>query len=213
VGGAARVLAEELRETADVLYADDLASLVFAGRTGDSDNNLARFLEPALARGELTVIAESTPERLAVVREQAPTFASLFRVVEVPPLAERATLGVLLGVLRDSRVRRRAASRRASRRPRWRRWWPACAASTRRRRCRGRRCACCGGSLAGPGKPERACRRFDVADVLGSPGRRDRPAVLSSSAPPRPARGPRCARTCWRWSPDSPRRSTPSPTW
>jgi ATP-dependent Clp protease ATP-binding subunit ClpC len=97
----AHSLCQELAETADILYADDLASLVWAGRTSDSDNNLARFIEPHLSRGEITVIAECTPDRLDAVREEAPGFAALFRVIEVPPLSERDTLHVLLGVLRS----------------------------------------------------------------------------------------------------------------
>jgi ATP-dependent Clp protease ATP-binding subunit ClpC len=97
----ARKLAQELTDTGDVLFADDLASLVYAGRVGASDNNLARYLEPHLARGDLTILAESTPERLARVREETPTFAALFRVVHVPAMSELETMRVLLGVLRE----------------------------------------------------------------------------------------------------------------
>ncbi len=97
----ARELIDELIDLGDILYVDDLASMVYAGRTRAGDTNVARFLEPHMARGELTVIAESTPERFERVREEEPTFASLFRVVHVDPLDDRATLPVLLGVLRD----------------------------------------------------------------------------------------------------------------
>ncbi|MFO0606130.1 MAG: AAA family ATPase [Polyangiales bacterium] len=97
----ARELIEELVDLGDVLYVDDLASMVYAGRTRSGDTNVARFMEPHLARGELTVIAECTPERFEKVREEEPGFASLFRVVHVDALDDRATLPVLLGVLRD----------------------------------------------------------------------------------------------------------------
>jgi ATP-dependent Clp protease ATP-binding subunit ClpC len=97
----ARELIDELVDLGDILYVDDLASMVYAGRTRAGDTNVARFLEPHMARGELTVIAESTAERFEKVREEEPTFASLFRVVHVDPLDDRATLPVLLGVLRD----------------------------------------------------------------------------------------------------------------
>jgi ATP-dependent Clp protease ATP-binding subunit ClpC len=97
----ARALAQELLDTGDVLYADDLASLVFAGRTRSSDRNLARYLEPHLARGEITILAESTPERLERVREEEPTFAAHFRIGHVPPLSDLATLEVLVSVLRE----------------------------------------------------------------------------------------------------------------
>ncbi|MFP2912916.1 AAA family ATPase [Pyxidicoccus sp. 3LFB2] len=97
----ARGVVQELMEVADLLYVDDLASLVYAGRTNNERTNVAQYIEPHLARGELTVLAESTPERFERVREEAPTFASLFRVVHVPALDARATLPALLGTLRE----------------------------------------------------------------------------------------------------------------
>jgi ATP-dependent Clp protease ATP-binding subunit ClpC len=97
----ARGVVQELTEVGDLLYVDDLASLVYAGRTRSERTNVAQYIEPHLARGELTVLAESTPERFERVREEAPTFASLFRVVHVPALDARATLPALLGTLRE----------------------------------------------------------------------------------------------------------------
>jgi ATP-dependent Clp protease ATP-binding subunit ClpC len=97
----ARTMIAELIDTGDVLYLDDLASMVSAGRTGKGDTNVAQFLEAHLARGELAVIAESTPERLAWAREESPAFARLFRVVHLPAMSERETLPVLLAALRD----------------------------------------------------------------------------------------------------------------
>ena len=97
----ARGVVQELVEVGDLLYVDDLASLVYAGRTRNERTNVAQYIEPHLARGELTVLAETTPERFERVREEAPTFASLFRVVHVPALDARATLPALLGTLRE----------------------------------------------------------------------------------------------------------------
>ncbi|QDE91579.1 citrate:sodium symporter [Myxococcus xanthus] len=97
----ARGVVKELMEVGDLLYVDDLASLVYAGRTRNERTNVAQFLEPHMARGELTVLAESTPERFERVREEAPTLASLFRVIHVPALDARATLPALLGTVRE----------------------------------------------------------------------------------------------------------------
>lgn len=96
----ARELCDELIDTGDVLYVDDLASLVYAGRHRKGDTHLAQYLEPHLGRGELTVFAECTPERFERVREEAPSFAALFDVVQVAPLTGRETLPVLLGTVR-----------------------------------------------------------------------------------------------------------------
>jgi ATP-dependent Clp protease ATP-binding subunit ClpC len=97
----ARELIEELSETGDILYLDDLASMVVAGRTGTGDTNVAQFLGPAVARGGLTIIAESTPERLAWAREEAPGFVQLFRAIPIEPMEARASLPVLIGALRS----------------------------------------------------------------------------------------------------------------
>jgi ATP-dependent Clp protease ATP-binding subunit ClpC len=97
----ARALADELAGTGDILFADDLASLIYAGRTRDTSTCLAGYLEPHLARGEISLIAESTPERLARVREELPGFAAHFRAIAVPALDARQTLTALLGVQRE----------------------------------------------------------------------------------------------------------------
>ncbi|MBE4752858.1 ATP-dependent Clp protease ATP-binding subunit [Corallococcus sp. ZKHCc1 1396] len=110
----ARGVVRELVEVGDLLYVDDLASLVYAGRTRSERTNVAQYLEPHLARGELTVLAESTPERFERVREEAPTFASLFRVVHVPALDARATLPALLGTLRELEAESHAGAVRLS---------------------------------------------------------------------------------------------------
>ncbi|QSQ24801.1 ATP-dependent Clp protease ATP-binding subunit [Pyxidicoccus parkwayensis] len=110
----ARGVVQELVEVGDLLYVDDLASLVYAGRTRNERTNVAQFIEPHLARGELTVLAESTPERFERVREEAPTFASLFRVVHVPALDARTTLPALLGTLRELEAESRTGAVRLS---------------------------------------------------------------------------------------------------
>lgn len=97
----ARELCNELVDTGDVLFVDDLTSLVFAGRHAKGDTHLAMYLEPQLARRELTIVGECTPERFERLREEAPSFAALFDVVQVPPMSERETLPVLLAAVRE----------------------------------------------------------------------------------------------------------------
>ena len=97
----ARELCTELIDTGDVLFVDDLASLIYAGRHSKGDTHAAQYLEPHLGRGEITVIGECTPERFERIREEAPSFAALFDVVQVPPMTTRETLPVLLGAVRE----------------------------------------------------------------------------------------------------------------
>lgn len=95
----------ELDARQDVLFVEDMPALVYTGRTSHSDTNVATFLEPHLARGELRIIGECTPERLEATREEAAGFFSRFAVVQVPELAERETLMVLVDAVRAIEAR------------------------------------------------------------------------------------------------------------
>ena len=183
----ARALCRELAETADILHGDDLASLVFAGRTRAASTNLAQYLESHLQRGELSMIAESTAERFEKVREEAPGFAALFRVFHVPPLAAAATLPVLLGVLRDlesdasagAPPRLSPAALEAllggAERFRPHEAFPGKAVRLLRR------------VLTGAGTPDGELRRFDLADVHATlRGETGLPDFILGAEPPRP---------------------------
>jgi ATP-dependent Clp protease ATP-binding subunit ClpC len=97
----------ELEARDDVLYVDDLPSLVYTGRSRSSDTNVAEYLEPHIARGDIRIIGECTVERLEAVREEAPGFFSRFQVVRVPELDDRQTLMVLVDTLRAVEARER----------------------------------------------------------------------------------------------------------
>jgi ATP-dependent Clp protease ATP-binding subunit ClpC len=104
-------LVEELTARDDILYVDDLPTLVYTGRSAQSDMNVAAFLEPHLAHGELRMLGETTPERLAACRDEAPGFFNRFRLVHVDALPPRETLMVLLRALRDLEARRAVSMR------------------------------------------------------------------------------------------------------
>jgi ATP-dependent Clp protease ATP-binding subunit ClpC len=93
-------LVAELHARDDLLVVDDLPTLVWTGRSAQSDTHVAGFLEPHLARGELRILGECTSERLAAARDEAPGFFDRFRVFQVPPLDERETLLVALRIAR-----------------------------------------------------------------------------------------------------------------
>jgi ATP-dependent Clp protease ATP-binding subunit ClpC len=183
----ARALCRELAETGDVLHGDDLASLVFAGRTRSASTNLAQYLESHLARGEISMLAESTAERFEKVREEAPGFAALFRVFHVPPLSASATLPVLLGVLRDLESDGSAgapprlspagleALLAGAERFRPHEAFPGKAARLLRR------------VLTGAGKADGELRRFELADVHETlRGETGLPDFILGAEPPRP---------------------------
>ncbi len=94
-------MVDELSARGDLLVVDDLASLVWAGRTRHEDTNVAGFLEPHLAQKDLRVLGECTPERLEAARDLAPSFFACFSVVEVPPLDEETSLRVVVQRARE----------------------------------------------------------------------------------------------------------------
>lgn len=95
-----RDMVGELSARQDVLFVDDLPALAFTGRSAHGDANVADFLEPHLARGDLRVLGECTRERLNAVEEEAPGFFSRFSIVQVPPLSEQQTLIALVHAAR-----------------------------------------------------------------------------------------------------------------
>lgn len=98
-------MVDELSARGDVLVVDDLPSLVFAGRTSHEKTNVAQFLEPHLAAGEIRIVGECTAGRLEAIRDENPGFFARFHVLRVPALDEATTLRVLLARLRWAEAR------------------------------------------------------------------------------------------------------------
>ncbi len=90
----------ELQSRNDILYVNDLPSLVYTGRSAHSETHVAQYLEPHLARGDFRILGECTPERLEATREEAPGFFARFRVLQIPELPEKDTLSVLVHATR-----------------------------------------------------------------------------------------------------------------
>ncbi|MFN3201234.1 MAG: AAA family ATPase [Bradymonadia bacterium] len=96
-----QAMVHELSARQDILYVDDLPTLVFTGRSAKSDTHVASFLEPHLAQGEIRLLGECTPARLEATRREAPGFFARLHIIQVPPMDERDTLGVLVGTVRN----------------------------------------------------------------------------------------------------------------
>ena len=93
-------MVHELHARQDILFVNDLPALVYTGRSAHSDTNVAEFLEPHLGRQEIRMLGECTPERLAVLQDEAPGFFARFRVIQIPEMSEQDALHVLLHVAR-----------------------------------------------------------------------------------------------------------------
>jgi ATP-dependent Clp protease ATP-binding subunit ClpC len=86
----------EARALKAVLWVTDLPHWGRIGRSRDSEMNLAEFFQGPLARRELSMFAECSPEQLRQLEEEAPAFASLFTRVRVPPAGAAETMRLLI---------------------------------------------------------------------------------------------------------------------
>lgn len=87
----------ELGETGGVLCIEDLLELATIG--GKSGANVAAFLHPYVERGELRLVAETTPAELDACRQLMPGLVDQFQIILVPEFSAadgRALLDELL---------------------------------------------------------------------------------------------------------------------
>ncbi len=77
-------LVAELHAQKGLLYVGNLAQLFEVGRYVGNATSIGEFLRTRLADGELRLIAECTPEELALVERRAPGYGGLFVQLRVP---------------------------------------------------------------------------------------------------------------------------------
>ncbi len=85
-------LVKELEEDGDALHVDTLSGLLAVQPDGAA---IADFLEPAMAEGDVRVLAECTEEELERARRQRPGFVARFEVVRVEEPSPERTIELL----------------------------------------------------------------------------------------------------------------------
>jgi ATP-dependent Clp protease ATP-binding subunit ClpC len=98
-----------LREAArrdHVLYIEDLAGLYTAGLTRDSRLSAADVLKSFLSEHRVRIVAETTPEELALLRRRDRSLADRFHLVQVPALSASDCLPVLLEATQRLEIRK-----------------------------------------------------------------------------------------------------------
>jgi ATP-dependent Clp protease ATP-binding subunit ClpC len=83
-----------------ILYFEDVLGILRAGRTSQSDFNVADLLKPALELGEVRLLGEATPAAYRLLREQDRAFADHFQVIHVQQTDARTTKRILLTIRR-----------------------------------------------------------------------------------------------------------------
>lgn len=91
----------EAAKTRALVHLGQLAELLELGRHVSNTQSIGSFLRPWIARGELLVIAECTPEQLASLERKEPHVIGAFVQVRVPEPDAAATTRILTAVYRD----------------------------------------------------------------------------------------------------------------
>jgi ATP-dependent Clp protease ATP-binding subunit ClpC len=84
----------ELSNTDGVLCVENLLELVRTGGSGPLDG-VASFLMPYLRRGELLMVAESTPAELEACRRLLPGLTELFQILTIPEFSGQEARAVM----------------------------------------------------------------------------------------------------------------------
>jgi ATP-dependent Clp protease ATP-binding subunit ClpA len=86
----------EARETLAIVHLGNLVELLEVGKSISQNQGIASFLRPALHRGELQVIAECTPEQLAVIEKQDPQLLAVFEQLTIAAPSDEELRSILL---------------------------------------------------------------------------------------------------------------------
>ena len=103
------LLEDTARRGRIVLLVEDLPAWGRIGRSRQSERNLAEFFRGPLARGEVAMIAECTPEQLQRLEDDAPSFAALFTKVHVAPTSLSETMSMMVHEARRLELRHRVS--------------------------------------------------------------------------------------------------------
>jgi ATP-dependent Clp protease ATP-binding subunit ClpC len=92
------ILAEARAHPELLLFADEVHTLVGAGRVGNGGADLASLVKPALSRGELCLIGATTPQEYRRHIEDDPALARRFDRIDVQESDDLETLDILRGL-------------------------------------------------------------------------------------------------------------------
>ncbi len=84
------------RKKRGILWVDDVAAWGSIGQTVQSDRSLSTFFRGPLARGELVMVGECTPQGYQRLQDEAPGFAGSFTTLFVEPTGREETLRMLV---------------------------------------------------------------------------------------------------------------------
>ncbi|MCX4241409.1 AAA family ATPase [Paraliomyxa miuraensis] len=97
------------RKVGAVLWIEDLHAWGRLGETQQSDRSLASFFRGPVARGELAMVGEVTPEQYQQLQDDAPALAAAFTTLFVEPSDRAETMRMLVHESRALELRHRVS--------------------------------------------------------------------------------------------------------
>jgi ATP-dependent Clp protease ATP-binding subunit ClpA len=95
-------LVTEVAKEKTILHLGNLVELMEVGKSTHNMQGIASFLKPKLARGEISVIVECTPEQLPVIEREDPQLLSVFHQIKIEPPSNEKVLKILTKVANES---------------------------------------------------------------------------------------------------------------
>lgn len=102
-------LLEEMQGRNIILYVEDVAAFARIGKSRDSERSLSDYFRGPLARNDVVMVAECTPQALARLEEEAPSFASQFVRLDVKPTTREQTYRLMFHEARALELRHEVA--------------------------------------------------------------------------------------------------------
>lgn len=95
-------LIEEAKEHNAILHLGNLFELSEVGKSNASTQGIASFLKPKIARGEIVVVAECTPEQIPILTRRDPNLLSAFQQIKIEEPNKKTSLKILESVAKES---------------------------------------------------------------------------------------------------------------
>jgi ATP-dependent Clp protease ATP-binding subunit ClpA len=89
-------LCNELRKKGDILYIHNFAELFEVGQYVGNNMSLADYLRDYIARGEIQIVSECTPEQAALIELRSPGYLALFTQVKIEEMTDSQIRNIVL---------------------------------------------------------------------------------------------------------------------
>lgn len=97
--GRLQRVVNEVRERNAILFVEDVAGLVEAGRHDQSNTSMADYLRPFVQNGSVVIVGDSTPERWRYAEQQNAGFVAQLSPIRVEPADDERTVRIVNNIL------------------------------------------------------------------------------------------------------------------